>query len=130
MSLDETHGLPLLLRVRDAALALSLSERRVYQLIAANQLELVRIGAASRITRASLLELASNIGELGSGRPQPAGAGGDTSAHKKRKQSAAQPAKAKASRPPDLMFGDRRRLKAGARRRAGIKPVEEAEQEE
>jgi excisionase family DNA binding protein len=50
--------LPLLLRIEQAAHELQLSRRRIYQLVQAGQLELVKIGKSSRITRASLLRLA------------------------------------------------------------------------
>jgi excisionase family DNA binding protein len=50
--------LPLLLKVEAAAHELQLSRRRIYQLVGAGQLELIKIGKSARITRASLLRLA------------------------------------------------------------------------
>jgi excisionase family DNA binding protein len=50
--------LPLLLRIEQAAHELQLSRRRIYQLVSDGDLELVKIGKSSRITRASLLRLA------------------------------------------------------------------------
>jgi len=49
---------PLLLRVQEVAFELGLSTRRVYQLIAAGKLDLVKIDKASRVTSASMLRLA------------------------------------------------------------------------
>ena len=49
---------PLLLRVQEVAFELGLSTRRVYQLIAAGKLDLVKIDKATRVTSASMLRLA------------------------------------------------------------------------
>ena len=49
---------PLLMRVSEVAFELGLSTRRVYQLIAAGKLDLVKIDKASRVTSASMLRLA------------------------------------------------------------------------
>jgi excisionase family DNA binding protein len=50
--------LPLLLKIEQAAHELQLSRRRIYQLVDAGDLELVKIGKSARITRASVLRLA------------------------------------------------------------------------
>lgn len=55
-------GLPLLMRVADAAFQLALSQRRIYQLIGDGRLDLVKIDRASRVTSASVLRLASARG--------------------------------------------------------------------
>jgi hypothetical protein len=60
---------PLLLSVQDAAYELGLSPRRIYQLIAAGNLDSVKINKARRVTSASVRRLAGeegdNIGEQG-----------------------------------------------------------------
>src|SRR5262245_65957789 len=53
---------PLLLRVQEVAFELGLSTRRVYQLIAAGKLGLVKIDKASRVPSASMLKLAGKTG--------------------------------------------------------------------
>ena len=50
---------PLLLRVREAAKMLSVSERHIDNLAAAGKLEKVHLGDAVRITRSSVMQLAS-----------------------------------------------------------------------
>ena len=66
---------PLLMRVSEVAFGLGLSTRRVYQLIAAGKLDLVKIDKASRVPSASMLKLA---GKTGAPQPLPAGMGGNT----------------------------------------------------
>ena len=59
-------GWPIYLSLREAAFELRVSTRRIYQLAAAGELKLVKIGASTRITSASLLALAqrADAGEL------------------------------------------------------------------
>jgi excisionase family DNA binding protein len=59
------YELPLLLRIEQAAHELQLSRRRIYQLVHAGELELVKIGKAARITRASVLRLAHACEDTG-----------------------------------------------------------------
>jgi excisionase family DNA binding protein len=68
---------PLLLNVREVAFELGLSTRRIYQLIAAGKLELVKIGKASRVPSASVLKLAGKTAAPG---PLAEGMGGNTKA--------------------------------------------------
>src|SRR5262245_2326631 len=69
-------GWPMYLSVREAAFELRLSARRIYQLAQDGELKMVRIGAATRITSASLLALAQRadagvkIAEFVRGRPK------------------------------------------------------------
>jgi len=76
-SLRADDDWPLLMRVREAAFELGVSTRRVYQLIHAGTLELVKIGKASRVTTASVLALAGKITAPGR---LPDGMGGNTKA--------------------------------------------------
>jgi excisionase family DNA binding protein len=52
---------PLLMRVSEAAFELRLSTRRIYQLIAAGELDNVKIGKARRVTSASVRKLAGDL---------------------------------------------------------------------
>jgi excisionase family DNA binding protein len=70
-----THW-PLLLRVSEVAFELGLSTRRIYQMINAGELDMVKIGKASRVPSASLLKLAGQTAAPGR---LPEGMGGDTS---------------------------------------------------
>jgi excisionase family DNA binding protein len=49
---------PLLLSVRETAFELGLSTRRIYQMIHAGELEMVKIGKASRVPSAAVRRLA------------------------------------------------------------------------
>lgn len=49
---------PLLLSVREVAFELGLSTRRIYQMIAAGELDMVKIGKASRVPSAAVRRLA------------------------------------------------------------------------
>ena len=73
-----THW-PLLMRVSEVAFELGLSRRRIYQLIAAGKLDLVKIDKASRVPSASMLKLAGKTGAPGK---LAEGMGGNTKASK------------------------------------------------
>jgi len=49
---------PLLMSVREVAFELGLSTRRIYQMINAGELEMVKIGKASRVPSAAVRRLA------------------------------------------------------------------------
>jgi len=49
---------PLLMSVREVAFELRLSRRRIYQMIHAGELEMVKIGKASRVPSAAVRRLA------------------------------------------------------------------------
>jgi excisionase family DNA binding protein len=49
---------PLLMRIAEVAFELGLSRRRIYQMIAAGELEVRKIGKASRVPSASVRKLA------------------------------------------------------------------------
>jgi len=59
---DAASNARLLVRVPDAAHVLSISVRSVWRLIAAERLETVKIGAAVRVTRASIEALIAQGG--------------------------------------------------------------------
>jgi len=124
---------PLLLNVREVAYELGVSVRRVYQLIQAGKLAMVKIDKATRVETASMLELVRAsaggvIAELAPGmRGAPPKAPKDTAED-------AKPADSSPPRPRSPMFGDRRfkevRKPKGARKpsrrraaRAAAKPA-------
>ena len=140
------EGWPMYLSVREVAHELRLSRRRVYQLCNVGELKRVKIGAATRITSASLLALAQRadageqIAEFVRGRPKATvgrkGAGLRGLPRKAPKDAAEQtkPAKPKdtpppePAAPPDRMFGDRR-YKAARKPRHADRAPDPAEQE-
>jgi excisionase family DNA binding protein len=67
------------MRVSEVAFELGLSTRRIYQMINAGELPLIKVGKASRVPSASVLKLAST-----SAAPErlPQGMGGDTRCRK------------------------------------------------
>ena len=73
-----THW-PLLMRVSEVAFKLGLSSRRIYQMINAGELAMVKIGKAARIPSAAVLELAGRTDAPGR---LPEGMGGNTKARK------------------------------------------------
>jgi len=101
-------GWPMYLSVREVAFELGLSTRRIYQLAAAGELKLVKIGAVSRVTSASLLALAQRadagdkIAEFVRSRPKATvgrkGAG--LRGFPRKAPKGAKPAKPKDSSPP------------------------------
>jgi excisionase family DNA binding protein len=68
----------LLLTVWEAAAVLSVSRSRVYELLYAEQLDLVKIGRSRRVARASVWRLADgpSVGVMNSRRPQGEGPDG------------------------------------------------------
>jgi len=101
-------GWPMYLSVREVAFEIGLSTRRIYQLAAAGELKLVKIGAVSRVTSASLLALAQRadagdkIAEFVRSRPKATvgrkGAG--LRGFPRKAPKGAKPAKPKDSSPP------------------------------
>jgi len=101
-------GWPMYLSVREVAFELGLSTRRIYQLAAAGELKLVKIGAVSGVTSASLLALAQRadagdkIAEFVRSRPKATvgrkGAG--LRGFPRKAPKGAKPAKPKDSSPP------------------------------
>jgi excisionase family DNA binding protein len=144
------EGWPMYLSVREVAHELRLSRRRIYQLADAGELQRVKIGAATRITSASLLALAQRanageqIAEFVRSRPKATvgrkGAGLRGLPRKAPKEAAehTKPAKPKDTPPqateepaaPPDRFGDRRSKAVRKHRRADRAPVRDpAEQE-
>ena len=137
------EGWPMYLSVREVAHELRLSRRRVYQLCNVGELKRVKIGAATRITSASLLALAQRadageqIAEFVRGRPKATvgrkGAGvrslprKDVAEHTKPAKPKDTPPPEPAA-PPDRMFGDRR-YKAARKPRHADRAPDPAEQE-
>lgn len=57
----DTNVAPRLLKIVEARTQLSVSESQIYRLVAAGQLELKKIGTASRITQSSVDKLIQSL---------------------------------------------------------------------
>lgn len=61
----ETEASPLLLRVHEAARLLGIGRTKAYELIAAGQLEVVRVGRCARVPAAAVTDYVDGLRAVG-----------------------------------------------------------------